>query len=56
MQLTSKLKEIQETLVQQQIGGWLLYDFHGSNPFAYQILDIPSENMLTRRFFYWIPH
>lgn len=50
-----KLKEIQDDLVEQNINGWLLYDFRKSNPFVYTVLEIPEGTMLTRRFFYWIP-
>ncbi len=37
------------------LDGWLLYDFHGNNELARHFLEIPSHQMTTRRFFYWIP-
>ncbi|MGH7676617.1 MAG: M24 family metallopeptidase, partial [Gemmatimonadales bacterium] len=33
--------------------GWLLYDFHGNNPVAPQVLGL--EGMSTRRLFAWLP-
>ncbi|HVO75660.1 MAG TPA: M24 family metallopeptidase [Ignavibacteriaceae bacterium] len=49
------LNRIQEILRQSNIDGWLLYDFRGSNEFAINILDIPPNAHLTRRFYYLIP-
>ena len=54
-------KTIQIEAIQAEIGqidgcdGWLLYDFHGHNSIAIEVLQIPSHQMLSRRFFYWIP-
>lgn len=50
-----RFKEIQGSLSDHQIDGWLLYDYRGSNPFFYTLLEVPTETMLTRRLFYWIP-
>lgn len=55
MEFEVKLKEVQAELIQQDIQGWLLYDYRHSNPLAYKFLEIPSDHMVTRRFFYWIP-
>jgi Xaa-Pro aminopeptidase len=33
--------------------GWLLFDFHGCNPVAQQLL--PGGNLATRRVFVWVP-
>ncbi len=55
MEFSVKLKEVQDSLIQQNIEGWLLYDYRGSNPLAYTFLEIPSGIFLSRRFFYWIP-
>jgi Xaa-Pro aminopeptidase len=38
-----------------KIDGWLLYDFRRSNSLACDVLKIPPETHLTRRFFYFIP-
>ncbi len=45
---------IQKTLTEWEIDGWLLYDFHKSNPIAYDILSL-QNGIITRRWFYWIP-
>src|SRR5580765_6536535 len=55
MDFEVKLKEVRSDLVKQDIQGWLLYDYCRSNPLAYTFLGIPSDKMVTRRFFYWIP-
>lgn len=50
-----KLAEAQKYLKEMHLDGWLLYDFHGNNELARHFLEIPSHQMTTRRFFYWIP-
>jgi Xaa-Pro aminopeptidase len=50
-----KLIEVQKEMAIQQIDGWLLYDYKGSNPLASAFLEIPKDKMLTRRLFYWLP-
>jgi Xaa-Pro dipeptidase len=55
MSFASKLREVQASLMEQEIDGWLLYDYRRSNSLAYTFLEIPSDIMVTRRFFYWIP-
>jgi Xaa-Pro dipeptidase len=49
------LKKIQEIISKMNLDAWLLYDFRGSNDVALDILDIPRESHLTRRFYYFIP-
>lgn len=50
------LQQIQRTLAIEQIDGWLLYDFHGSNPIAVKLAGLSgSGKMTTRRWFYFIP-
>lgn len=50
------LQAIQKEIRQQkQCDGWLLFDFHGHNTLALELLQIPPSQMLSRRFFYWIP-
>lgn len=47
---------VQASLVAAGLDGWLLYDFHGSNPIAQSLaglLDAPK--MTTRRWYYYIP-
>ena len=48
------LSEAQEFLRQKGIDGWLVFDFHGSNPVLKRVLG-GQDRHLTRRVFYWIP-
>ncbi len=52
---SDKLNKVQAELDKSMIDGWLLYDFRRSNSLALKFLDIPTDKLLTRRFFYWIP-
>jgi Xaa-Pro aminopeptidase len=45
---------IQRTLAVDQVDGWLLYDFHGSNPIAVKAADLAGKHT-TRRWYYFIP-
>lgn len=52
--LTSEsLPALQSALAEADLDGWLLYDFHGLNPIARGMLELPG--MTTRRFFVYIP-
>lgn len=55
MNFQETLSHIQHQLKKYKLDGWLIYDFHGSNKFAHELLGISPQAMLTRRFFYWIP-
>jgi Xaa-Pro dipeptidase len=47
---------IQEALRSSGVDGWLLYDFHGSNPIASQLAGLAGGgHMTTRRWYYLIP-
>ena len=47
---------IQETLRTEGLDGWLLYDFHGSNPIAARLAGLTNgAHMTTRRWYYLIP-
>jgi Xaa-Pro dipeptidase len=47
---------IQQSLAAEGLDGWLLYDFHGSNPIASRLLGTGSGGkMTTRRWFYLVP-
>ena len=47
---------IQEALRKANLDGWLLYDFHGSNPIASRIAGLTGgAHMTTRRWYYLIP-
>lgn len=47
------LPPLQAALGKAGLDGWLLYDFHGLNPVAVGMLELPG--MTTRRFFVYIP-
>lgn len=47
---------IQRALASDGLDGWLLYDFHGSNPIAAQLAGLTGGgHMTTRRWYYFIP-
>jgi Xaa-Pro aminopeptidase len=47
---------VQEALRADGIDGWLLYDFHGSNPIARRIVGLDHTSKLTtRRWYYLVP-
>lgn len=47
---------IQQSLKAEGLDGWLLYDFHGSNPIAARLLGTAQAGkMTTRRWFYLVP-
>src|SRR5438045_81397 len=47
---------VQQSLKREGLDGWLLYDFHGSNPIAARLLGTSSAaKMTTRRWFYLVP-
>ncbi len=47
---------VQAALCDDHLDGWLLYDFHGSNPIAARLAGLSgSRKMATRRWYYLIP-
>jgi Xaa-Pro dipeptidase len=47
---------VQQALKKDGLDGWLLYDFHGSNPIARRLTDLASSSkMATRRWYYLVP-
>ena len=47
---------VQRTLQAARLDGWLLYDFHGSNPIATRLAGLDAgSHMTTRRWYYLIP-
>ena len=48
-----KLQTIRNHLRQQNLAGWLLFDFRGQNPIAASVAGLESTG--TRRWFLWIP-
>lgn len=49
------LAAVQSALVDQQLDGWLLYDFRGLNVLARRVVGFPADVFLSRRWFYFIP-
>ncbi len=48
-----KLVPLQAALVEASLDGWLIFDFHGLNPVATGLLELPG--MTTRRIFVFVP-
>ena len=47
---------VQQALRDEGFDGWLLYDFHGSNPIATRVAGLDrGGKMATRRWYYLIP-
>ncbi len=47
---------VQQSLKAEGLDGWLLYDFHGSNPIAARLAGTANgAKMTTRRWFYLVP-
>jgi Xaa-Pro aminopeptidase len=47
---------VQRALAEEGLDGWLLYDFHGSNPIARRLTGVDAAaKMTTRRWYYVIP-
>ncbi len=49
------LAAVQQALQEQQLDGWLLYDFRGLNVLARRVLGLGNDAILSRRWFYFIP-
>ena len=52
------VERIQEALREDGLAGWLLFDFHGTNPIARAVLGMesaPNAAKSTRRWFYLVP-
>jgi len=49
------LDAVQEQLRNAGMDGWLLFVHQQRNPVAIQVLNLPPEQIRTRRAFYWIP-
>jgi len=49
------LERIQQALDAEKVDAWLFYDFRKLNPIAYQVLTLPTEELYTRRWFYFVP-
>ncbi len=49
------LSAIQSALRDGRLDGWLFYDHHYRDPLAYSILGLPQGQLVTRRWYYFIP-
>jgi len=49
------LVKMQSILSEMNLEAWLFYDFRGNNDLALDILDVPKNAHLTRRFYYLVP-
>jgi Xaa-Pro dipeptidase len=49
------LELLQQALRDEQLDGWLFYDFRKSNSIAYQVLGLSLEGFYSRRWFYFVP-
>lgn len=50
------IPDVQSALKEDGLDGWLLYDFHGSNPIARKLAGLDGQGkMTTRRWYYVIP-
>jgi Xaa-Pro aminopeptidase len=55
-QMPLPIAAVQQALKKDGIDGWLLYDFHGSNPIATRLTDLAASTKLaTRRWYYLVP-
>jgi Xaa-Pro aminopeptidase len=54
--MTLDIAAVQKSLQSQHLDGWLLYDFHGSNPIAQRLAGLAhGAHMTTRRWYFLIP-
>lgn len=53
MTLSAQLREVQLSIADAGLDGWLLYDFRGINPIANALLGL--SGMVTRRYFVFVP-
>ena len=49
------LDEIQKTLREEKLDGWLFFDHHQRDPLAYRVLGLNPGRTVTRRWYYLIP-
>jgi Xaa-Pro aminopeptidase len=47
--------ELREALADAGADGWLLFEFHGLNPVARRVLELPEGGLSTRRLFVLLP-
>ena len=49
------IQEIQAALREEHLDGWLFFDHHQRDPLAYRVLNLSTEAVVTRRWYYFIP-
>ncbi len=49
------LKLVQQALKEEGVDGWLFFDHHSRDPYAYRVLGLDAARMATRRWYYLIP-
>lgn len=49
------LAAVQSAVRAEGLDGWLLYDFRGLNVLARRVLQLSPQQLLSRRWFYWVP-
>ena len=49
------LASVQQAIAAQSLDGWLLYDFRGLNLLARRVIGLSPDQMLSRRWFYFVP-
>lgn len=52
--LLNSIAQIQQMLQRENLGGWLIYDFHSINAIARELVP-PDKYHVTRRWYYFIP-
>jgi Xaa-Pro aminopeptidase len=53
--LSVNLEKIQAAIAASGADAWLFYDHHHRDPLAYQILGLPMDDLVSRRWYYVIP-
>jgi Xaa-Pro dipeptidase len=49
------ISAFQAVLKEEQLDGWLFFDFRRSNAIAHRILGLPEQAFFTRRWMYYVP-
>lgn len=55
MDIDKKIEKAQKWCQENEISGWLLYDWSGNNRLALNFFELPEGESYSRRVFYWIP-
>lgn len=53
--MANRIEELQLTVRDHQLDGWLFYDFRRSNPNAHRVLQLSPHGFFTRRWMYYVP-